>query len=75
MNKKQFEQKFSRHIGRVMNKFDNSFMKIEPVGVDEYEDMQAYTKAEMWLLCQDLIDMLGMNERNEENDSKEANRK
>lgn len=70
MNKKEFEQKFSRHIGRIMGKFDT-------VDYSDYNslydvpDVKEYTKAELWLLCQDLIIMLGMNERNEQNEKQD----
>lgn len=76
MNKNQLEQKFSRHIGRILHKFDSTMCEpdiIDGSSLEPLEDAKVYTKAEMWLLCQDLIVMLGMNDRNENNESKETN--
>ena len=65
MNVKQLETKFSRHIGRIMNKFDS-------LDYDDYNslydvpDVKEFTKGELWLLCKDLVLMLGMNEGNQD---------
>ena len=68
MKKNQFEKKFSRHIGRILNKFDNSNIQQDR---ESFEDVKDYTKSEIWLLCQDLCEMLGMNEEDERNEPKQ----
>ena len=66
ISKKELENKFSRHIGRILSKFDNISEKSvnEMQELSELYDMKDFTKGEMWLLCKDLIIMLGMNEEN-----------
>lgn len=64
IDKKELEQKFSRHIGRILSKVDDTFMDILYDCKEEKEDIKEFTKGELWLLCKDLISMLGMNEEN-----------
>lgn len=61
MDRKSIERKFSRHIGRILTKLE------EPPCASD--DAMEYTKGELWLLCNDLILMLGM----EENDRLDKN--
>lgn len=70
MNKNQLEQKFSRHIGRILHKLDS--VNPSSYSTTDHSHVKSFTKGELWLLCQDLVIMLEMNESNE-NESKETN--
>lgn len=72
IDKKELEQKFSRHIGRILSKVDDTFIEALYQYREEKEDIKEFTKGELWLLCKDLIIMLGMNE--EQNDNRNYNK-
>jgi hypothetical protein len=69
IDKKELEQKFSRHIGRILSKVDDAFVNVD-CGDLAMEDIKEFTKGELWLLCKDLIIMLGMNEEKNDRDFK-----
>lgn len=66
MKHKDFKNKFSRHIGRIL-------VKLSEQDIDDCikNDIVDYTKGEIWLLCEDLILMLNIKEQT--NNEKEIN--
>ena len=75
MIKQDFKNKFSRHIGRILAKLNtidlDGYSAVD--ASDILEDAKDYTKGELWLLCEDLIVMLDIQEQTNNGNEKTNN--